>query len=184
MDFWQNITLTWGGSLILGVIAGVIASYIFLTYYLKNKVPRISISPEISKIEFDGEINYFLKFVNNTKSEIFDVRVELTLYKLRGAVGGTNLQGTDILLKDNFFSYISEKNPSDDRNLHAIRVRTTKDLSALWGDESSFIRLTVIARHALSGLNKVYVKDYKSRDLIKNGKFKSGNDLKIYTRNG
>lgn len=183
MEYLENNILTWVISLLLGVIAGVIASYIFLTKYLKNKVPRIIIAPEIVKTNFDGETNYFLKFVNKTECEIFDVRVELTLYKPKGAVGGINLQGTDIILKDNFFSYISEKDDSDNRNLHAVQVRTTEDVSCLWIDESAFVRLTVIARHSLSGLNKVFVKDYTSKDLIINGKFKSGDELGIYTNN-
>jgi len=183
MEDLQNMLLAWVSSLILGVIAGVIASYIFLTKYIKNKVPNIIIAPEISKLPFDGEINYFLKFVNKTDCEIFDARVELTLYKPKGAVGGINLQGTDLILKDNFFSYISSDDLNDDRNLHAIRVRTTEDVELLWADESSFLRLTVIARHSLSGLNKVFVQDYMTKDLIKNGKFKSGNDLGIYTNN-
>lgn len=90
-------------ALIIGVLSGVIASYIFLTKYLKNKVPCVKISDYVSLIEFQGEWNYFLKFINHTDCEIFDVRVELTLYKPIGDINGTNLQGKDIVLKDNFF---------------------------------------------------------------------------------
>ena len=164
---WESL-LT---SLVVGVVSGVIASYLFLQNYLKKTVPKIVLSEEIAKSEFDGEINHFFKFVNMTNCEIFDVRVELTLYKPKGAVGGINLQGTDIILKDDFFSYLSEKDPNDQRNLHAVQVRTTENIEEMWEDESAFVRLTIIARHSLSGLNKVFVQDYMSKDLIKSGKF-------------
>jgi len=169
--------------LLIGIVAGVIASYIFLTKYLKNKVPDVKISELISFREFQGEWNYFLKFINHTDCEIFDVRVELTLYKPIGDINGTNLQGTDIVLKDNFFSYLSKSDINDERNLHALRVRTTEDILGMWTDQSSFLRLTVIARHSLSGLNKVFVNDYKSKDLIVKKKFMSGDDLGVYNGN-
>ncbi|HLT50926.1 MAG TPA: hypothetical protein VKZ93_03150 [Arenibacter sp.] len=170
-------------ALIIGVASGVLASYIFLTKYLKNKVPNIKISNFVSLREFQGEWNYFLKFVNHTDCEIFDVRVELTLYKPIGDINGTNLQGKDVVLKDNFFSYLSKSDLNDERNLHALRVRTTTDILGMWDDQSSFLRLTVIARHSLSGLNKVFVKDYKSKDLIVKKKFMSGDDLSVYNGN-
>lgn len=169
--------------LFIGVSSGIIASYIFLTKYLKNKVPDVKISDYISLLEFQEERNYFLKFINHTDCEIFDVRVELTLYKPTGDINGTNLQGTDIILKDNFFSYLSKSDKNDDRDLHALRIRTTEDIISMWTDPSSFLRLTVIARHSLSGLNKVFVKDYKSKDLILKKKFMSGDDLGLYNEN-
>lgn len=164
-------------SLLVGTFSGLIASYLFLMGFLRNKRPVIEIADYISKDEYDNETNYIFKFVNRTKSEIFDVHIELTFYKPFGDFNGRNLSGKDITLKDNFVSYIPCESSNDDHNLHAMRIRTTDDLETNWTDTSSFIRLTVIAKHSLSGLNKVFVKDFLTRDCITTKKFLSGNNL-------
>jgi hypothetical protein len=166
-------------SLFVGIISGLIASYLFLMGFLKRKRPKIEISNHISKIKYDGETNYLFKFINKTKSEIFDVHVEPTFYKPVGDISGRNLKGKDINLKDNFIAYIPCDTSSDVHNLHAMRIRTTDDLEKNWTDESSFIRLTIIAKHSLSGLNKVFVKDFLSKDCISTKKFLSGNNLTV-----
>lgn len=168
------------GSLIIGVISGLSASYLFLMYFLRNKKPLISISKHISKTTFKGEQNYFFKFVNNTTSEIYDVHVELTFFKPVGDKNGRNLQGTDIELKDSFFMYIPQDKVNDIHNLHAMRIRTTDKITEQWSDNSSFIRLTIMAKHSLSGLNQVFSQDFNSIDCITDKKFGSGNDLNIH----
>ncbi|MFV5686375.1 hypothetical protein ACM55I_13105 [Flavobacterium sp. GB2R13] len=166
-------------SLLIGIISGLIASYLFLIFYLKKKRPIIKISNYISKIEYKGEINYFFKFINATNSEIFDIHIETTFYKPVGDFNGSNLVGNDITLKDNFSAYIPCENKNDSHNLHAMRVRTVDEIEKDWIDESSFIRLTIIAKHSLSGLNKVFHKDFLSKDCITTKKFLSGNSLDV-----
>lgn len=165
--------------LLIGIGSSYLASWFFLQAFLNRKRPVIEVSGYISKIQFKGETNYLFKFINKTGSEIFDVRIEPTFYKPFGDFNGSNLIGKDIDLKDNFCSYLPCDKEEDIHNLHAIRVRTTEDLEGKWTDESSFIRLTVIAKHSLSGLNKVYVKDFLSKDCITTQKFLSGNDLGV-----
>lgn len=166
-------------TLIIGVFAGVIASYVFLMYFLKRKKPKIEISNHISKVKFKGEINYFFKFVNKTDSEIFDIRVEPKFYKPVGDIKGKNLQGKDIKLVDDFFMHIPYNKGDDKHNLHALRIRTLEKLDKNWIDDSSFIRLTIIAKHSLSGLNKVFFKDFNTKECITTKKFVSGNDLGV-----
>jgi len=166
-------------SLVIGILSGLLASYLFLFYYLGRKKPEILISDHISKVDFKGEVNYFFKFVNKTDSEIFDVRVEATFFKPVGDVNGTNLQGTDIELKDSFFMYIPMNTKEDQHNLHCMRLRTIEDLEGKWTDDSSKIRLTIIARHALSGFNKVFYKEYNSKRCISEKQFISGDSLEI-----
>lgn len=166
-------------SLPLGVISGVIASYLFLNWYLNKMKPVIHISPFISNVEHLGEESYFFKFVNRTNSEIFDVHIECTFHKPVGDFKGRNLMGTDVLLKDNFASYIPSESCSDLFNLHARRLRTTQNLLKDWKDDSSFIRLTIIAKHSLSGMNRVFYRDFNSVDCITTKKFISGNDLGV-----
>lgn len=166
-------------SIVAGVISGFIASYLFLMYFLKRKKPKIEISGHISKQKFRDETNYFFKFVNKTESEIYDVRVEPTFYKPVGDIVGRNLRGADIELKDCFFMYIPCNKNDDKHNLHAMRIRTTNNLEEQWQDDSSFIRLTIMAKHSLSGLNQVFSKDFHNKDCITSKKFVSGNDLNV-----
>ena len=44
--------------------------------------------------------------------------------------------------------------------MHAQRVSTLENLEAKWTDKSSFIKLTIISKHSLSGLNRVYSKEF------------------------
>ncbi|MEN9961040.1 MAG: hypothetical protein RL045_1293 [Bacteroidota bacterium] len=164
---------------ILSIAAGLLSSYLFLVFFLLNKKPKILISNQISRIRFNGEQNYLFKFVNLTNSEIFDVHIELTFYKPVGTFNGSNLQGRDIKLKDNFIAYVPRERDTDQFSLHAVRIRTIELLEETWLDESSFIRLTIIAKHALSGFNKVFVQDYLSKDRISSGKFLSGNSVEL-----
>lgn len=166
-------------SLIIGVLSGVLASYLFLIYYLGRKKPKIEISEHISKVKFNDETNYFFKFVNKTDSEIFDVSVEATFFKPIGDLNGTNLQGTDIELKDSFFMYIPKNTKEDQHNLHCMRLRTIENLEEKWADSSSKIRLTIIARHSLSGFNKVFFKEFNSIRCISTKQFISGDSLEI-----
>lgn len=164
---------------IISIVAGIASSYLFLMYFLNKKRVKIEISSFISKVNFEGQTNYFFKFINKTSSEIFDIRIEPTFYKQVGGVGGMNIQGKDIELKDNFISYIPCKKKSDANSLHAMRVRTTEDIELNWNDTSSYIRLTVIAKHSLSGFTDVFVKDFYSKDVITTKKFKSGDNLDV-----
>ena len=165
--------------IVISIITGVISSYLFLMYFLNRKRAKIEISSYISKVTFEGQTNYFFKFINKTNSEIFDIRIEPTFYKQIGGVGGMNIQGKDIVLKDNFISYIPCKKKSDANSLHAMRVRTTEDIESNWNDTSSYIRLTVIAKHSLSGFTDIFVKDFYSKDVITTRKFKTGDDLYV-----
>ena len=165
--------------LIVSITAGLASSYFFFFFFLYQTKTMISISDNISVVKFNGEDNYTFKFVNLTPAVIFDVRVELTFYKPVGDFKGNNLQGSDIKLKDNFIAYIPRSNDNDSFNLHAMRLRTTDNLPDLWKDKSSFIRLTIIGKHALSGFNQVFVKDFLSVDCITTKKFQSGNYLTV-----
>lgn len=165
--------------IVISIITGVISSYLFLMYFLNRKRVKIEISSYISKVTFEGQTNYFFKFINKTNCEIFDIRIEPTFYKQVGGVGGMNIQGKDIVLKDNFISYIPSKKSTDTNSLHAMRVRTVEDIESNWSDTSSYIRLTVIAKHSLSGCTDIFVKDFYSKDVITTSKFKSGDDLGV-----
>jgi len=163
----------------LGILSGIISSYLFLIILLKNLKPKLLISNSISQQLINGENSYLIKFINTTGVEIFDVRIELMIYTPIGDYFGGNLQGKEIKLKENFLAYISKETKNDPHNLHAIRIRTTENIKDLWKNDSSFIRLTIIAKHSLSGINNVFIKDYLNPDAIISKKFISGNSLEM-----
>jgi hypothetical protein len=162
-----------------GLTSGIAASYFFLTYFLNKKKPEIVISDYISKQLVKGETSYLLKFVNLTDCEIFDIHIELTFYKPIGDYNGGNLLGNDIKLKDNFLSYLPSHSNNNPHNLHAVRIRTTENIEEMWDDSNSFIRLSIIAKHSLSGFNKVFKKDFINKECITEKRFLSGNDLLV-----
>ena len=166
-------------SLIIGLFSGFVSSYLFLYLYIQKKKPKIEISEHICKKEVDGKMNYFFKYVNKTGKELFDIRVELKIYKPFGDTKGQNLKAVDIELADDYFQYMQEEKKEDRFNLHAMRVRTEADLDKEMEDPSSFLGLTISARHSLSGLPKVFSQEFHSKDLITMKHFQSGNSLDV-----
>ena len=147
--------------------------------YLSRKRPKIEVSNFISREIIEGKQNYLFKFVNRTDADIFDVNIELTLFKPIGEFSGKNLKSTDIKLKDNFIAFVPAEMKNDAFNLHAMRLRTEENIDQLWQDESSFIRISIVSKHSLSGMNKVFIHDFMSKDCITDKKFISGNNLEI-----
>ena len=166
-------------AVISGIISGAIASYVFLNWYLNRKRPRVGISKYISIENIEGHKNFLFKFVNLTKTEIFDVSIELSLFKPVGEMNGKNLKSTDVKLKDNFIAFIPFEKTNDEFNLHAMRLRTEEDLQSLWTDSSSFLRISIVSKHGLSGMSKVIIHDFLSPECITTKKFISGNSLEV-----
>lgn len=166
---------------LISVYTGIGASYIFLRIYLFNKKPKIIISEHICKMNFLGQDNYVFKFINNSEVELYDVRIEAAILTPFNDVSGKNLRGEEINFVDNNIYFLPCKASEDDYNLHSIRIRTLDDLETKWKgcDDSSFVRLTIIAKHSLSGFNKVFVKDFLHPDSITQKKFQKGDDLTV-----
>ncbi|MDM1073641.1 hypothetical protein HX001_14220 [Empedobacter brevis] len=165
-------------SIIVGIITGVGASVAFLKFYIPTLKPKIEISESICKRKGDdGKIEYLFKFVNKSNVEIFDVTVEPAFFKEFGASDGRHKKRSKIYLKTNKITFIPKEDKHDNLNSHAIIVKTNHDLSSKWKDESSYIHITIMCRHSLSGFNKVFHKTFNSKDCIQEGMFCSGNSL-------
>ena len=100
-------------SIAIGLATSFLGGILFLLFFLKQLVPKIVISEHISKVKREGKTSYEFKFVNHTKSGIFDVRIDPVFYKPYGDIEGMNLKSTDIKLVDNFISSISKKSKID-----------------------------------------------------------------------
>lgn len=164
-------------TIVLGVVSGLVASAVFMCV-LKQMVPNVKISKHI----VCKDNNYYFKFVNKTKHDLFDVRIEASLLTPFGDSNGQNLRAVDIKLVDEVLFYVPKntKDNADTHNLFAIRCRTEQDLIKDWNNASTRIQLTVIARHSLSGINKVFTMDFHSKDcIVTNKNFITGNSLDV-----
>lgn len=167
-------------SIAIGIVSGVAASYLFVKLFVYSKVPKIEISDFISNIEHRKRNSYMFKFVNKTDVPIFDVRLELTLMVSEYAPdNGKNMVNKDILLNDNFLSYIPKEDNKDVHNLHAYRIHTFEDLHELWDNNQTFLRLTIIAKHSKTSLSSITIKDFRHKSCIKPHEFQQGNLLGV-----
>lgn len=173
--------LSKAGEIIFTIIIGLTTSFLFLKYYLSQKVPKITISPHICKKRINEETNYLFKIVNNTNCEIFDLKVELTLLRPYNSDTGKNIKSKDIKLVDANFYHLRKKEKKDQYNMHALIFRTTENLEELWGEDENHkeLRITVIGKHSLSGFNKVFTHNFLTRNSIVNKNFNNGDDAGV-----
>jgi hypothetical protein len=170
-------------ALLLGVISSYISSYLFLKRFVNAKRPEIEISPQIAYHlnKKDNCRYHYFKFVNKTDADIFDVSCELTFMKAINGVDGQNLVGDDVQLNDDFFSQINQKRRDDVNSQHAYWIFTKTDVASMWEEQGnhSFLRLKIIAKHSLTGLSKVFYKDFFKANVIIPGEFRQGDDLTV-----
>lgn len=173
----KEILIEFGLNIVLGVVSGIVASIIFLLSLRKMR-PKICISRHIV---LKDDIYYF-KFVNKSRHDLFDIKLEASLLTPFGDINGQNLRAVDIKLMDEVLFHIpkNQKDGKDPHNLFATRCRTTQDLIKDWDNESTYIQLTIIARHSVSGINRVFKQVYHSKGCISTDKnFIGGNSLDI-----
>jgi hypothetical protein len=175
MDQWTSFL----SSFVTGIGSSVIASMMFIHLYMARKVPRLLIADQISNEIDKGGSFFWFKYINQTGAAIYDVRIEATLVTPEGSDGGQNLGVEYIEFSNRSYTYVPAESKLDSNALHAVQVRCSKDLHELWSNSASFLRLQIIAKHELSGLSKVFIKDYHTTSKIKKGSFAFGNDLSI-----
>lgn len=170
-------------ALTIGIVASYLASYIFLKHFINGKRPIIDICEDIaySRHPRRNQNFHFFKFVNKTNEDIFDVSCELTFMTAYNTGNGQSYIAEDIKLADSFFSHINKKDPKDNMGLHAYRIYPEDNLEDIWDSkpEHSFIRLKIMAKHSLTGLSKVFYKDFYIKKSIVEGDFNLGDDCTI-----
>ncbi|WP_154648034.1 hypothetical protein [Pedobacter arcticus] len=173
----------------LNIFCSVIASFIFLFLVLYLLRPKISISTYICKQvnTFDDSTanTYVFKIINESYFSAFDVQLELfKLEQYRVTAKGINNRIKPIAMQTNEIkhipNYISSKK-CNKRSFapHAIMFRTNEVLEEILKNEKETLQLQITLRHGLTGLSRVYHKDYITIDDIKEGQFKFGNSIDI-----
>lgn len=159
-----------------GLVYGITASLLFLFIVLILFKPKIIIAPFLCKA--NGDTWYVFKFVNVSFFSAHDIKVELHKIRKIPMGGGTyNNVNEKLTLLNGEISHIPKRltvfNKSN-LNPHCITVRSSEDINKILSDEACGILLRVGLKHGLTGLSKVFEREYANVEEIKAGKFKPG----------
>jgi hypothetical protein len=179
--------------IVVGIISSLLASSIFLVVLYRIK-PNILISSKISKYKNNqGKATYQIKIANFTSRRVVDVNFSLYRVDKKLASDASGQSGEIKWLKEiplqsesKRIPELSAFNPCANRNAsnstdYACRIETYEDIELQWS-EYSYLRFVVYATDSLSGLNRVFSKDYvfKEESLLRR-QFKTGDLLEVWT---
>ena len=168
-------------AVIIGVLSGFTASFIFLLFLTMIK-PKIIISKQIAKnCPTSGQVNYQIKIINKTANSIINVKAQLFLITPIVMPGGLIEQNVSIPLKTSELMELSKFDVNDKTGGYIFRFVCEENIEKKWTDENrSFLRFKIFATHPLSGSSRVFSEDYHIiKNSIEEGKFEFGNSLKI-----
>lgn len=176
-------------SIFINIFSSVIASFVFLFIVLYTLRPKILISDLISKqtnsFDADVEFTYVFKIINKSYFSAFDIQLELfKLEQYRVTAKGISNRIKLVPLKVSEIKHIPAYLSTKDCNKtsfapHAVLFRTNEILDNILENEKQTLQLQITLRHGLTGLSRVYQKDYININDIKYGQFKFGNCLEI-----
>ncbi|RYE35828.1 MAG: hypothetical protein EOP42_05545 [Sphingobacteriaceae bacterium] len=176
-------------TILINILCSIVASFLFLFIVLYSLRPKISISSIISKQKnsFDEgfDFTYAFKIINQSVFSGFDVQLELfSLQQYRVEAKGINNRIKSIPLKISEIKHLPPYVRTKTCNKtsfapHAVMFRTNENLEEIVKNESKTLQLQITLRHGLTGLSRVYQKDYINLDDIKLGEFRFGNSLEI-----
>jgi len=172
------------GNIFLGVVGGVLASWLFWRYLLGIK-PRIEVSPWISciKVSATGQNRYRIKIVNRGKNQVIGISVNAWVVYLQPVPGGE--------ISHALYSFTTHKsetlalNPASKSDRPwgltpetTIILGTDKDLVAELTDTKKRLMVTLRYSDAISGTTVVTQQTFDSSALI-DGLFRFGTSLEI-----
>lgn len=130
-------------------------------------------------------MTYVFKIINKSWFSAFDIQLELfKLEPYRVSAKGINNRIKAVDLKLNEIKHIPPYSTTKKCNKrsfapHAVLFRTDEILEEILKKEGETLQLQITLRHGLTGLSRVYQKDYITINHIKVGQFKFGNSLEI-----
>jgi hypothetical protein len=156
----------------LSVWTGFLGS-LLVVLFLYTLRPRIEISKEIPEQASEFSVSYGFKMINKTPYPIFDVQVIIELI-LKSVPGGQIVSTRRLDLPKDKFIIVQKFSKSDPEAKYAFRIRTTEQLREIWTAENQYLRVSVLARHAMSGVYGVFQQSYFTRGDIKVGSHQYG----------
>ncbi len=163
-------------TIFINVISSIIFTVIF--YYVLR--PNIKISPFIVKNVKNGKELYQFKIINRSFFPANYVKMDLILRKPE-AVGYEKFN-IKYIKQDIDLPYITRLYPVNfNKNvaLYAVVVSTESNLSELLKDPLNTLEFTIDSQHSISALSKIFVQNYSTYRVIKEGVFSFGNNLKV-----
>nr|WP_042294922.1 hypothetical protein [Nonlabens ulvanivorans] len=172
-------------ALLIGVISGVIASLVFFLI-LRIFKPKISISPQITRAirkndEGEDEYVYKFKFINNTRSDIENVSIDLFLMEDYFNGSAKNYKSKNLEVAQPEFKFLTGKGSKNDEiHNNCVQMTIKEPLEELWNGHREWLHLQIDSKHSKSGRRKVEVKTYKDpTTTIVDGRFDSGDNFNI-----
>ncbi|MCF2489371.1 hypothetical protein [Dyadobacter sp. CY347] len=166
------------------IVSGFLTSFIFLFALLFLFRPRIKIGPQIAThLKSYGEATpntwYCFKIVNGSLFRAFDLKVEVVQkIPMTGPEGKQNHRTILLRLHKDQYNYVAPFRFGE-KSEYALWFMTTDDIAKILNENEHYsVEIRVIAKHELTGLGSVFVRNYSKHD-IKNGTFKSGNTFEI-----
>ncbi|ALQ52154.1 hypothetical protein [Nitrosomonas ureae] len=165
-------------SILIGIFSSLSASGLFLIVLFKLR-PIIEISPEIADQSNNDGPCYAFKFINRSKYQAFDISIETILITPIQVPGGPVNHVKEVILRKSHFHELGGFSPKDKEAHYAFRVATFDDLRSLWISDTQYLRINVVASHALSGFSSVQTMVFNTKSQIKKGKHRFGNNLNV-----
>jgi hypothetical protein len=170
----------------VSLITGVLSSFLFLLAALLVLRPKLRICTEICKMtNYFGEAGnvYLFKVYNKSWFSAFDLTLQLSSIEFyQGYPKGLNRRILDVPLVCNQIKHIPKYNRMREKEHfanHCVLFRTTQNIEDILKNSRQCVELQITLRHGLSGLSRVYRKEYHGLTSIKEGEFKFGNFLNI-----
>lgn len=173
---WYASAEFWGGTVVIGILCGIISSGMFLLILSRLK-PHVLISEDICKYPSDGKFKF--KFVNKSNFKAEDVYFHV--YLVTEYTTGDNMKDRkrELVFSSKYtIMEIQAKQKGNPTNPHAVRVPIDTDVERLLDSPFKSLQLSLSVKHSLSGFRKVFSKTY-TRSQIKTGfVFESGDNLR------
>lgn len=175
-DFWINLGV--------GVLGSILASVVFLYFILAYLRPHIKISPNISKTydEQFKQFRYSFKIINYSKHSAYDLKCDLVALKKIPVDGSNmNVRMTPVSLREAYLDYLP-KYATDKKckpfAQHAQQFKSFEaEIETILRDEKQSLQFSLTAKHGLTGLSKHFKMEFATIDVLKDSRFKFGNNL-------
>jgi hypothetical protein len=167
-------------NLLIGVASSLVASTLFIGLLYRLR-PNIAISSEIARhTQSNGSYGYGFKFINRSIYPAIDVQVEIALYTPRAIANG-QINDSEVLVNYKRFSVDAQNDPTEAYS-NEFWVTYTGRLEQRWKDDSQYLVVRIIARHALSQFSSVRTQHFNRKETcVKDGQFANGSSLRVVT---
>ena len=166
-------------NIVVGIVSGVLSSVVFF-FMLRRIRPQIEISPVIAKLSQGGYTYYDFKIINLSKRAAINIQAHLVLATQTNVEGGPIYKTVGIELTKNTFFELGPFFEEDRDAYYALRFTTVEDIDTMWANDSSHLRLRVMATDAETGFSRAFMRDFRiKRSAIKAGQHEFGKSLAI-----